>query len=62
MDGKQRTYRTEYAENVARRAAKLARSEQVDWKSLSQEERRQFKRRVRDEDKASGQRGQHDAE
>ena len=37
-----------------RRAAELARSEQVDWKSLGQEERRQFKRRIRENDKASG--------
>ena len=54
MEHKASTPPTDYAKGVARRAAQLAKSEQVDWKSLSQEERKQFKRRIRDDDKAAG--------
>lgn len=53
MNSEASNYPTEYSEEVARRAAKLAKSELVDWKSLSQEERSQYKRRIRDEDKAN---------
>ena len=47
---------SDYAQDVARRAAQLARSEQVDWKNLGQDERREFKRRIRENDKASSER------
>lgn len=57
MEHRANTPPTDYAKDVARRARQLASSEQVDWKSLSQDERKQFKKRVRDEDKAGRNRG-----
>ena len=56
MNNEPSKYRTEYGESVARRAAQLAKREHVDWMSLTPQERNQFKERVREEDKASGER------
>ena len=52
MEHKAKDPSTDYAKDAVRLVAKSARSVEVDWKNLSQEERKQFKRRIRDEDKA----------
>lgn len=53
MDNEASKYPNAYAEEVAKRAATLARSEDVDWNGLSPDERRQFKVRIREQDRAN---------